>query len=527
MHPRVRFAPSPTGNVHIGNIRTAIFNWLFARHEGGAFLLRIEDTDRLRSTQEAIDNLLHVMDWLGLDHDEEPLYQSARRATHLAAAEALVKKGAAYSHGKGQEGEAILLRIPLDLDGLSFVEAAGEESAELYGDEAVTIDASGLNYHLVSKKGKGVPQAGCLAGFQHLRLFDAAGACIFNLDEHRETILGGESVTVAAAARMSWHRHLVVFNDLIKGRLAKPIDSLKDFVIVRSDGSPVFHLANVLDDIEQTITHIIRGDDHVENTYRHMFIYHALGVEPPSYGHLPMIVNEQGKPYSKRDGDAYVGDFRAKGYLPEALFNFLTLLGWSPGDDTEKMTREELAQRFMLDRVKSSAAQFDHNKLDNLNAQYIAELPLDRFIELAEGHLPATMPKESIDRAYFRQVAELMQTRTKNLTAIADWAYFFQDVPAYDEKQVRKNLQAPGVGEALSMVRERLLATDFSLPAIEAAIHATTEACGIREGKLNQPLRIALTGTNIGAGVYETVHVLGRERVAQRLDFAVRTFCAD
>ena len=236
---RVRFAPSPTGNVHIGNIRAAIFNWLFARHEGGAFLLRIEDTDRERSTPDAIENLLDAMDWLGLDFDEEPLYQSSRLEAYREAAERLIEGGFAYRSDLGDpaKGEAVVFRA------------------------------------------------------------------------HRT----------------------VVFEDLVKGRMRKDEKQMKDFVILRSDGTPVFHLANVVDDIHMGITHVIRGDDHVDNTFNHLLIYEALEAAPPRFAHLPMLVNDRGKPYSKRDGDAFVGEFREKGYLPEALFNFLALLGWSPG----------------------------------------------------------------------------------------------------------------------------------------------------------------------------------------------------
>ena len=255
MSVRVRFAPSPTGQVHIGNIRAAIFNWLFARHEAGKFLLRIEDTDRERSTPEAVKTILDSMEWLGLDFDEEPMYQSTRKDAHLAAAETLLEKGLAYKEDKGGtgQGECVVFKMP---------------------DETM------------------------------------------------------------------------VFHDEIKGDLQKEAGDMQDLVIVRSNGSPVFHLANVVDDIEMKITHIVRGDDHIENTYRHIALFRAFGAEPPKYAHLPMITNQQGKPYSKRDGDAFVGEFKEKGFLSQALFNYLTLLGWSPGDDKEKMDRDEIIKLF-------------------------------------------------------------------------------------------------------------------------------------------------------------------------------------
>ena len=271
MSVRVRFAPSPTGNVHIGNIRAAVFNWLFARHEGGKFLLRVEDTDLERSTPEAIKTLLECMEWLKLDYDEPAVYQSANTVRHLAVASELEAKGFAYRDNKGGEGECLVFRMP--------------------------------------KEGT-------------LR-----------------------------------------FHDLVKGDLKKKAEDTQDFVIVRSDGTPVFHLANVVDDADMGITHVIRGDDHVENTFKHIEMFKAMDVVPPAYAHLPMIVNNQGKPYSKRDGAAFVGEFREQGFLPDALFNFLVLLGWAPGDDREIMTREELIEAFSLDHCKSSPA-LRHKKAD-------------------------------------------------------------------------------------------------------------------------------------------------------------------
>ena len=311
---RVRFAPSPTGSVHIGNIRAAVFNWLFARHVGGKFLLRIEDTDLVRSTKEAIDKVLDAMAWLGLDYDEPVVYQTHNAADHLAAVERLLSSGAAYravkesvdpATGEKKSGEVVLFRMP--------------------------------------KEG------------------------------------------------------VIEYTDLVKGRMRKKAEDTQDFVIVRSDGSPVFHIANVVDDIKQGVTHIIRGDDHVENTFKHIQIFKALGAPVPEYAHLPMIVNAQGKPYSKRDGAAFVGEFKEQGYLPEALFNFLVLLGWAPGDDREVMSRSELVEAFSLDRVKSSPARFDLKKLLWMNGEYIAHQPAETFkAELSSRLAAAGLPAEPL-----------------------------------------------------------------------------------------------------------------------------------
>lgn len=434
MSVRVRFAPSPTGHVHIGNIRAAIFNWLFARHEGGRFLLRIEDTDRERSTPEALDAVIAAMQWLGLDPDEPPLFQSTRTDAHLAAAEQLLSKGLAFKEDKGEtgKGDCIIFRMP------------GTDSE---------------------------------------------------------------------------------FDDLVKGRLSKKAENMKDFVIVRSDGSPVFHLANVVDDIFMGITHIIRGDDHVENTFRHIALYRALGADVPRYAHLPMIVNAQGKPYSKRDGDAYVGDFRQKGYYAEALFNYLSLLGWSPGDDREQMTRKEMIEAFTLERVRSSASQMDLKKLTFLNGRYLAELGPTDFERAASEFAGSPDWLQGAHAGRFSEACRLLQSRTKTLADVREWGYFFDVMPAYDEKSVDKLLRKEGVGAMLSALAQKLAGTEFDHDSIESVLRAVETEAGIKEGKLNQPVRVAITGITTGAGICETMTLLGRDTVISRLNHAVTNLC--
>jgi len=413
--------------VHIGNIRVAIFNWLYARHTGGEFLLRIEDTDRERSTPDAIAAIFDALEWLGMDHDSEPVYQSSRLDAHLESAERLLSAGHAYREDKGDSGagECVVFRMP--------------------GDD-------------------------------------------------------------------------MTFHDEIKGDLSKAAKDVKDFVIVRSNGTPVFHLANVVDDIGMDITHILRGDDHIENTYRHVALFRALGADPPRYAHLPMIVNDAGKPYSKRDGDAYVGEFREKGYSPDALFNYLSLLGWSPGEDREKMNRQEAVDLFSLDRVKSSPAKMDFRKLRHLNGQYVAELPLSEFVTSAREEICAYPWAEGMDDAYFETVCELMQSRTHLVSMVSGWRCFFAEDFDYEEKPTRKFLRKEGVRENLAALRGRLEAIEFREEEIERALRDVESAAGLREGKFNQPVRIAVTGTATGAGLYETVNVLGKERVLRRLD---------
>ena len=437
MTVRTRFAPSPTGHVHIGNMRAAIFNWLFARHAGGSFLLRVEDTDRERSTPDAIRTVLDAMAWLGLDFDEEPLYQSARQDAHLQAAEDLLSRGLAYREDKGNtgQGEAVVFRIPRDRP---------------------------LSFH-----------------------------------------------------------------DEIKGDLSKPADGIQDLVIVRSNGTPVFHLANVLDDIEMGITHVIRGDDHIENSYRHAALYQALGAPVPRFAHLPMIVNAQGKPYSKRDGDAYVGDFREAGYLPDVLFNYLALLGWSPGDDRELMTRAEMTAAFELGRVQSSPARMDLRKLEWMNGEYLRAMPRADLCDACRQALNARgLATDDLPAGYLDRVVGLMQERLRRSVDIAEQAaYFFTDDYPVDDKAVRKRLDKPEALERLAVLRDRFAALEsFTEASTEEALRAASEERGEGAGPWVHPVRVAVSGLAGGPGLFEMLDTLGRERVLQRINRALAAY---
>ncbi len=433
MKVRTRFAPSPTGNVHIGNMRAAIYNWLFARHMGGEFLLRVEDTDRERSTPEAIQTLLDAMAWLKLDVDEKPLYQSTRIDAHLEAAEMLLSKGLAYKEDKGGlgQGECVIFKMP------------------------------------------------------------------------------GSSVS---------------FEDGIKGTLSKAAENMQDFVIVRSNGTPVFHLANVLDDIEQGVTHVIRGDDHIENTYRHIALYQALGADVPNFAHLPMIINAQGKPYSKRDGDAFVGDFRQKGFLGDALFNYLALLGWSPGDDREIMSRDEMIEAFDLARCQSSPAQVDLKKLTWMNGEYMLKLPMEDFESTCFDELKDA--GISVEPDYAKSVFALVRERVKTVADIVPLiGYFFSEEYAYDEKAVRKKLQKDGVSETLEKVKSIFEALDrFDEASTDKALHDFVEESGLGFGAVMAPVRIAVSGVQSGPDLFPLLGVLGRERVVARIDRTVQQF---
>ncbi len=426
MSVRVRFAPSPTGNVHIGNIRAAIFNWLFARHCDGRFLLRVEDTDLERSTPEAVRTLLECMEWLGLDYDEEPVYQSRNSARHLAVAEELLSRGLAYRENKGGGGECVVFRMP---------------------------------------------QEGLLS-----------------------------------------------YADQVKGVISKKAADTQDFVIVRSNGSPVFHLANVVDDIDMKITHVIRGDDHVENTFKHIQLFKAVGAPVPQFAHLPMIVNTQGKPYSKRDGAAFVGEFKEQGYLAETLFNFLLLLGWSPGDDREILTREEMIALFTLERCNSSAARFDSKKLVWMNGEFIRRQPRDVYARAFTERVAAA--GLSMAGADLDGIMEQMQVRTRFFSDIPDnCSYFFSDDYSFDLKAVKKRLVREGVPELLDQVAAVYEALEnFNLESTHAALLTLSESGetgGI--GALVHPVRVAVSGIAEGPGLFEMLVLIGRERVCQRL----------
>ncbi|MBP5232046.1 MAG: glutamate--tRNA ligase [Planctomycetes bacterium] len=532
---RVRFAPSPTGNVHIGNIRVAIFNWLCARPAGGQFILRIEDTDLERSTPEAIDKMLRAMEWLGLNYDEEPLYQTSQRPAHEAAVRKMMAAGHAYQR---EAGGPVVMRIHAGLFDDSFISAPRDEAAVNVENGELVANRHALT-HTVTSPNSGetfvtpinwdaltAPRF-VMADGREIDAAPARAACGEN-DQPVEALAGGKVKAI------KFTRRYVFFDDLVLGRREKPLDSLRDFVIVRSDGSPVFHIANVVDDVTQKITHILRGNDHVENTFRHLFIFKALGEQAPRYGHFPMIVNQSGKPYSKRDGDAYVGDFQDKGYLPGALFNYLALCGWAPGDDREVMTREELVAAFTLERVNKSAAQFDRTKLAWMNQQYVMKMPEGEFLaRLKEEIVKAGYDLGGRDDQWLKVLAA---TQRERLETFGDFVprtrYFFSGDYEYDDKAAKKNLLAgEGAGlRVLADLRQVFAAAAAWTPeAIEKMAQGYADAHGapdkpMKLGQVAQPLRVAVTGGVVSPGIGETLFLLGKEETLKRLDRTLATF---
>jgi glutamyl-tRNA synthetase len=420
-----RFAPSPTGNVHIGNIRVAIYNWLFAKHNHGNFLLRIEDTDKDRSTDDAINNLFTTLQWLNLNYDEEPLYQSKQESKHLEVAEYLLSKGYAYKENKDNKGECIIFKMPND-------------------------DIS--------------------------------------------------------------------FNDGIKGRLKKPIGDIDDFVLVRSNGKPVFHLANVVDDIEQNITHIIRGDDHIENTYKHIALYQALNADIPSFSHLPMIVNSQGKPFSKRDGDAYVSDFKKRGYLPQAFVNYLVLLGWSPGNDQEIMSVDEMINMFTIERCQSSPAQFDEKKMKWMNGEYLSKISNESFNK--EAFKIITSLHSSASENLVKKVIALIRDRVKVFEDIEKLVnYFFVDNIEYDEKLIAKKIKKEGIKELFNYFTLEISKIDsIDKVSLKKIIDDYIKETGKSYGEVMIPLRIAVSGASGGPDLIGVLSTLGKPTIIERIN---------
>ena len=316
---------------------------------------------------------------------------------------------------------------------------------------------------------------------------------------------------------------VIEYDDIVKGHMAKKAENIQDFAIVRSDGSPIFHIANVVDDIDQGVTHIIRGDDHVENTFKHICIFRALGAPVPKYGHLSMIVNQQGKPYSKRDGAAFVGEYREQGYLPEALFNYLLLLGWNPGDDREVLSREEMVKLFELEKVHVTAAMFDPKKLAWMNGEYIKQIPVDEFKAELKSRVSGLACFESRDEAWWDYLAPQVQVRTKFLTDIGKGLEFlFTDDYPFDEKAVEKRLRKEGAKKALEDVIALFeKVDDWSASVLEELVKGLSQGQGM--GPWVHPIRVAVSGRGEGIGLFEMLQLLGKEKTLVRLRKAAET----
>jgi len=481
MTVRVRFAPSPTGFLHVGGARTALFNWLFARHEDGVFLLRIEDTDRARSSDEMTRAILDGLAWLGLEVDEGPVFQADGLDRHRAHAEALLAGGAAYR----------CFCTPEELAGRR---EAAKETGEGFGYDG---------------RCRGIPE-----------------------DASRARAAGGEPFAV----RFRVPEGETPWEDLIHGRLSFANETLDDFVILRSDGTPVYNLAVVSDDLEGRVTHVIRGDDHISNTPKQILIYGALGKTPPAFGHVPLILGPDGKRLSKRHGAMSVLAYREAGFLPTAMVNFLALLGWSPGDDREVLELDALIEAFSIERILKKSAVFDLEKLEWLNGRHIAATPASelapRVLELLErrareagASLDESHPSIRADRARLETVVDLVKTRPRTLHALADQVSpFFARELEYDPAAADRFWKRPAeAAEHLRSVAEALAAleTPWTAAALEDAIRGLAERRGIGAGTIINPLRVALTGQAVSPGIFELLVAMERERSLRRIETAL------
>jgi glutamyl-tRNA synthetase len=421
MSIRVRFAPSPTGYLHVGGARTALFNWLYARHTGGKFLLRIEDTDKQRSTDEHTQVIIDGLDWLGLDWDEEVVFQGGRIVRHQEAADRLLAEGKAYL-----DDGAIRFRMP-----------TGE----------------------------------------------------------------------------------IAWDDAVHERIAFQGEDLKDFVILRTDRTPIYNLAVVVDDVDMDISHVLRGDDHISNTPKQIALYRALGHEPPVFGHVPMINGMDGKKLSKRHGATAVGDYQHLGILPAAMRNFLALLGWSPGGDREIMTRDEMVQLFSFDGVQKKAAVFDTTKLEWMNGQYLSgSTPEDLFPLVAPQ-----LAELGVDRGRDAVLLAIgaVKTRSRTTIDVARQVAVRLDgkFVTPDEKAVKEIAKDPaGYKSALQTAIGALRDVEWTPQAIEAALRALADKLGVPAGKVFQPIRIALTGGTVSEPVNELLFVIGKGAALERLE---------
>jgi glutamyl-tRNA synthetase len=469
---RLRFAPSPTGYLHVGGARTALFNWLYVHRYGGQFLLRIEDTDRARSTDESTRAIFEGLRWLGLDWDEEVTYQGANVKRHQADALRLLESGHAYRDFTSAE-ELDRLRSAAESRGEAF--RFDRKSAEFTPDE------------LKARLDRGDPFA--------IR---------FRVPE-------GET---------SW-------DDLVHGTITFPNKDIDDFIILRSDGSPVYNHAVVSDDVASRITLVMRGDDHISNTPKQIMLYRAMGAPLPQFAHLPMIHGMDGKKLSKRHGATAVGDYQHEGILPAAMRNFLALLGWSPGGDREVMTQGEMVELFSTDGLLKKAAVFDTKKLEWMNGQYLsltsaADLSPVVVPLIVEAGLASAEDLES-RREWWLGLLDLLRVRARTTHDIArQAAAYFREGIEYDAEAVSKHWKdREASANILAAVRDRLATTTWDASALEEALRKLAEELGMGSGKVFQPLRVALVGQLASPGIFDMLMVLGRERSLARLATAI------
>jgi glutamyl-tRNA synthetase len=471
---RLRFAPSPTGYLHVGGARTALFNWLYVRHFGGTFLLRIEDTDKARSTDESTRAIFEGLTWLGLTWDEEPVYQGANLARHQADAATLLASGAAYR----------CFCTPEELD-RRRAEAESRKEAFKYDRRCDRLSAE---------------------------------------DVARRVAAGEPSVV-----RFRVPDGTTEWTDLVHDRIAFPNKDIDDFVILRSDGTPVYNMAVVSDDIAMRITLVMRGDDHISNTPKQIMLYQALGSPLPEFAHLPMIHGTDGKKLSKRHGATAVGDYQHQGILPSAMANFLALLGWSPGGDREIMTREDMIALFSTDGLQKKAAVFDPAKLEWMNGQHLSMLPLaevEPYVTPAIVAAGLATPEQLAERReWYLSLLDLLRVRARTIGDIVRQARpYFEPTVAYDPDAVSKQWKDKGATLTILTAASDALRTvsPWSPDTLESSLRQVAESKGLAAGKVFQPLRVALTGLSVSPGIFDVLMLLGRATALSRIETAMK-----
>ena len=439
---RVRFAPSPTGALHIGGARTALYNWLLARGQDGTLVLRIEDTDRERSTPENVEQILDALRWLNLDYDEGPIFQSERADRHRDALGKLLADGHAYHS------------------------TATADDVKVYKER-----------HGFDRGFRGEPEE--------------SGAVRLRYPDEGDTF----------------------FEDIIRGEIRFANVSRDDPVIARADGSVLYNFAVAVDDLDAGVTHVVRGEDHISNTPTQLLVFRALGAEPPRYAHLPLLHGPDGRKLSKRHGAASVQELRAAGYLPEAVDNYIALLGAGFAADEEFFTMDELAERFRLERVSKNSAVFDERKLRHLNGRHLRELSVDELTSRLE---------EYTGRTGLRGAVEISREKIQTLADFWPLAGFFFDGPVDDPKAFEKVISRDGGVDTLQVARHALATADpFTFDNVEASLREVVEAHGGKAGRVFQPIRVAIAGTTVSPGIFESVTLLGREETLARIDKAL------
>jgi glutamyl-tRNA synthetase len=478
---RLRFAPSPTGYLHVGGARTALFNWLYARHVGGRFVLRIEDTDVERSSEDMVTGILESMKWLGLDWDEgpevggphAPYFQSERLDQYRDAARRLLVSGRAYPcycHPDELKGK----REAAQAQGITWT--YDRTCQRLPADEIARREATGM------------PRA--------------------------VRFLVPEGVTV--------------FDDLVRGHIEFDRANLEDFVVLRSDNHPTYHLSVVVDDMAMGITHVVRGDDHISNTPKQVLLYEALGSVVPVFAHVPLILGPDKKRLSKRHGATSVGEYAKQGFLPEAMINFLALLGWSPGGEQEVFTRDELIARFTLEGISGGNAVFNPDKLSWFNQQHIMRVSAREILNRlatefkAAGLSPADM--NGLERARIEKAIDLVKPRARQLSDVVALARpFWQPHLDRDATAVARHLGDAGLRKPIAAWRDRAAAVDvFDAPTLESSLRSVADEHGIQAGALIHATRVAVTGQAVSPGIFEVLELMGKDRVVTRLSEALR-----